>query len=312
MARNMGKYMGVGKETTYGTAVAATAFFLLEGMPRHNLAAPIQRIANPSGFGDIVNYPGQRQASLSADIVATPAEIGHLLAGLLGNPTTTGTAAPYTHTFTPQADVPSYTVEFKQGAGFSQFTGAKWSSLTFRHSTEGVLIVGAEGLAKDRVTGGTAQTPSYPTDVYLASAVNVNLNNVDISCEVEELEVALSFDKRGDACFGSQTIGGVDIASGGEVTFRLTYRVEATPGLDPVALLADYKAGTALPTTIKWVRTAGSDELQLQMAGAVLTADPMVVTNDDLGWARVSLEGRASGADANMITATLINATAGY
>ena len=253
MGRNMGKYLGVGKESSYGSAVAATAFSLLDGMPRNSLDAPINRIPNPSGFGDIVNYPGQRSASISAGIIATPAEVGHLFQGLLGAPATSG-SDPYTHVFTPKADVPSYTVEVKDGAGFSQFPGAKWSGLTLRHTTDGVLSISLDGLAKDRITGGTEQTPSYPTDVYLAENVQVSLGGTDISCEVEELELGLKFGKQGDACFGSATVGGVDVADGGEVTFRLTYRVEASPGLDPVSLLGQYKSGSTLAALFKWVR----------------------------------------------------------
>lgn len=311
MARNLGKYMGLGKESTYGTVVAASAFLLLDGMPSHALEAPIKNVPNPSGFGDIVSYPGQRLARLSASVLATPAELGHLLQALLGAPTTSGTG-PYTHTFTPQADVPSYTVEFKAGSGFSQFPGAKFNSLAFSHATDGALMVGIDGLAQDRVTGGTEQSPSYPTDLYLASTLNISIDGTDISCEVEEVSVNLNFNKAGDACFGSQTIGGVDIEGGGEVTVNLTYRVEASPGVDPVTELADYKAGTTSDLILNWVRTSGTDEFKIELPNAVYTADPMVVTNDALGWARVSLQLRASGADANFLTATLINSTASY
>ena len=312
MGRNMGKYMGVGKESAYGTPAAATAFFLLDGMPSHSLDAPIQRVPNPSGFGDIVSYPGQRLARLSANLLATPAEIGHLLQMLLGAPTTSGTAVPYTHVFTPQADVPSYTVEFLAGAGFSQFPGAKLNSLNFSHATDGALRVSIDGLAQDRITGGTAQTPSYPTGIYRADTLAVSLGGVDISCEVEEVSVNVSFPKIGDACFGSQTIGGVDVDGNGEVTASLTYRVELTPGVDPVAALASYKAGTPAALALNWVRSAGADELKLELPNAVFTADPMVVTNDALGWARVNLQLRATGADANFFKVTLINSTAAY
>jgi len=307
----MGRYMGVGKETAYGTPVAATAFFLLDGMPSHALDAPIQRVQNPSGFGDIINYPGQRQAKLAANVLATPAELGHLLQMLLGAPATSG-SGPYTHVFTPKSDVPSYTVEFKAGAGFSQFPGAKLNRLSFSHSTDGALKVSLDGLAQDRVTGGSEQSPSYPTDVYLASTLGITLGGANISCEVEELSVDVGFGKEGDACFGSQTIGGVDIADGGEVTANLTYRVELAPGVDPVAALANYKAGTATALVLNWVRSAGADELKIELPNAVYTADPMVVTNDALGWARVSLQLRATGADASFFKATLINSTSSY
>lgn len=310
MGRNLGKYMGLGIETNYGQAVAASRFLLLDGMPSPSLDAPLKAVPNPSGFGDIITYPGQRQARISGNALVTPAEIGDLLAGLLGLPSTSGTG-PYTHVFTPQANVPSYTVEFLAGAGFSRFPGAKFSSLAFSHSPEGALTVGIEGLAKDRLTDGTAQTPSYPTDLFLASALQVQLGGTDISCEIENVTVNIGFSKKGDPCFGSETVGGVDIENGGEVTVELTYRVEASPGVNPVTALGQYKAGSVSDLLLKWVRDANA-ELDIHLPNAVFATDPMVVTNDALGWARVNLQFRASGAGANFFTATLINSVSSY
>lgn len=311
MGRNLGKYIGLGIESSYGQAVQASRFLLLDGMPSPALEAPLKTIPNPSGFGDIITYPGQRQARISANALVTPAELGDLLAGLLGLPTTTGSAAPYTHVFTPKADVPSYTVELLTGAGFSRFPGAKFSSLAFSHSPEGALTVAIEGLAKDRLTDGTAQTPSYPTDLFLAAALQVQLGGVDISCEIENVTVNLSFSKKGDPCFGSETVGGVDIENGGEVTVELTYRVEASPGVDPVAALAQYKAGSVSDLLLKWVRDA-NNEFIVRLPNAVFAADPMVVTNDALGWARVNLQFRASGAGSNFLAINVINDVSSY
>lgn len=105
----MARGLGVGKETTYGTAVSATKYYdiLRESLRlRKTLIFDTDSVASrevlKSARG-IEHVEGDIEMNLNSQ------EIGHILLSLLGSVSTSGTG-PYTHTFTPAEDLPSLTL----------------------------------------------------------------------------------------------------------------------------------------------------------------------------------------------------------
>lgn len=305
MPLNFG-YAGVGKEATYGTGVAPTAFFRIQEPAVVQAQQNFAEILSVSDFGPSSVVATTRSASGEMSAVATPGAIGHLFAALLGAPSTSGTG-PYVHTFTPGATVPSYTVEVQDGTGAKRLLGGKVSELSLSHAVDGVLTVKANWMGADKVTASPAATPTVETAFFTQQMVSILVNAVEVRARAESLETSLSLPKEVHAAFGTQAGVACEPTGEGDVTAQVTLRFDSA---QDAGRFADYVNGNTLPIVLKWTRDANT-ELQVSFT-AYLTADPLSPQNRDLKTARVQLSLRAVRAGGALVTVTLKNATSAY
>src|SRR5690606_21973494 len=91
--------IGIGKETTWGTAVAPSVFY----NATESITEERGRLRESMNFGTRSRQPadaGRLRITGAMDgMHARPEGIGHLLRAALGAPQTTGASAPYTHEF---------------------------------------------------------------------------------------------------------------------------------------------------------------------------------------------------------------------
>lgn len=156
-------YLGIAKETTFGTAVPATNFIPVTTItPKDNVT-----LLDDKGMrGAMVETYGQLAGPISGtldfDGDVFPDTIGFPLAGILGDVTETGSAAPYTHTFavlnSGTGQPPSYTLNDNYAAGNRQYSGAKFSELGFKMNADGLLTYSAKATTFGSVTAATPTT----------------------------------------------------------------------------------------------------------------------------------------------------------
>jgi hypothetical protein len=161
--------VGIGRETAWGTA-PSTLYTVPVNPP--SFTDTYEQILDQGLRGiaakDFSSSQGAGVSEASLEGVGYPEEIGWFLYGIAGTISTSGTAAPYTHTFSLDASPPSFTIEDQPHVtppGGSdenkayQYKGSYCNSLTLRFSAaEGALswTAGFRGLP----SGGTVSPTS--------------------------------------------------------------------------------------------------------------------------------------------------------
>lgn len=148
-------HIGLAKETTWGTPVAATDYMAISS---ESIVHEIEQVIEQEirGYIDAApQYEGLN--SIRGDIVALarPVGIGFLLRSCLGAPVTSG-AGPYTHIFSTAADfsdqcvLPPYTFEVNRNLSQAfQFAGCVVNELVFEFGvTQKILKITASIMGK--------------------------------------------------------------------------------------------------------------------------------------------------------------------
>src|SRR3990167_1459517 len=189
-------FFGMAKETTWGTAVAATDYVELLS---ENISTGIDRFPTRNifgGFYDPDDYAGARRTTGAIAHAGHPVSLGHLLKGVFGNISQTVILSGYlwnlnfTGTKSEFADgVPRqpWTLEVNRniGSGSHRYAGALINRLTLALAPNQDLRATAEWIAKTR-SMITATTPSFPgsstepftfdtASVQIAGAANTKL-----------------------------------------------------------------------------------------------------------------------------------------
>ena len=161
-------YLGIAKEVTKGTPVAATDF-----IPVAKDALKPQDIIDPlydTGLrgSNVLNYnyiQGRTRSTVDFGGAVFADTIGYALAGIMGSVATTGASAPYTHTIsllnstTSGADAQpiSYTLTDFYAVNVRQYPGCQFSDFSLRFNADGMLEYDT------KTTGWQSQTTSDPT-----------------------------------------------------------------------------------------------------------------------------------------------------
>jgi hypothetical protein len=290
MPLNFG-YVGVGKETTKGTAVAPTLFFRASRPVSPALRQEMAEVPDISGYGVADLIPTARHVEGDLGVVVTPNAIGVLLTALLGAPTTTGTAPNFTHTFTPKTATPTYTVEAQSGVGIFRVPGAVVGQLEFSHAANGILEATARYMGRDKTTQGTAATPTVETVVFTPTQLTLSVDGANLHALGEDLRLQLSYPKEVIKTFGTATPYDILPTGEGDVTLEATVVFDTTAGAN---WLSRYTAGTSVPVSVAWTRDANTS-LTATFTGW-FAEDPYQLQNNDLRSARVrlSIRGKAS------------------
>ncbi len=162
-------HVGIAKETTFGTAVAANDYLqIVSESVSHN----IEEIVREANRG-IVDEPASLEGlnTIAGDIVVEvqPQTIGYLLRSALGAPVTTEAAAPYTHTFTPvQTDfaakcaLPPYTLEVHRDLEQAfQFAGCVVNNLQFTWGVDQKILRCTASILGKSVTLISKTSPEF-------------------------------------------------------------------------------------------------------------------------------------------------------
>lgn len=184
-------YLGIAKETrpTPGsapTAVAATDFIPFTTL---NPLDNITYLDDKGIRGSMTEEYGVIQGKIHSEIEVGgdvfPDTVGYLLAGVLGDVSTSGSSAPYTHTMAllnsqaANGQPPTYTISDYYSLGSAstrQYAGAQFANIDLKFTADALLTYSAKAMGFASVTAANP-TPSFSTVAPLpawAGAVTLN------------------------------------------------------------------------------------------------------------------------------------------
>lgn len=158
-------FMGISKEAQLGTPVPASAFIPVDKPTPKDSLTLLQDKGLRGSMVDVYNeVAGPKHSTFDFGGSVFPDTIGWLLAGVLGDVTTTGASAPFTHAMavlnSGQGQPKSYTLTDYYATGTRQYPGAKFSELGFKFNGDSMLTYSAKATAFPSVTT-TVPTPSF-------------------------------------------------------------------------------------------------------------------------------------------------------
>lgn len=318
----MANYPGLGsawalqKEVTYGTSIVSAQ----RQVPilSENLKLDISRIDSKTlkGGNSIVPSsswrPGPKTGSGSVQMLLYNAGAALLWQAMLGGLATTG-SGPYTHTFTPAATLPSYTIETGFGGASSSFArkkmvGAKVKSWNLKLAAKENATLGMDWVYKDEVVAAsTAVDGSAPGTQYA-----YNFTEGVITGDKAPTGCIQNFELKGDNslkddlfCLGSSTFsepvyndfrsitGTMDTTFDGTTTNYAAYTA-GTEGSLILTLTSTASVGDTITITLN-VRLDGSTPT-VQGPGLIMVSIPFTVL--------------AASTDASAMTVAVVNGDA--
>jgi hypothetical protein len=302
-------YLGIAKEVTKGTAVTPTDFIpvMASSLKPVDIIDPLfdegLRGSNVKNYNYI---PGRTRSTIDFGGTAFPDTIGYAIAGVLGDVTTTGASAPYTHaislennaTAAADAQPTSFTFTDFYSAAVRAYSGVQMHDFTLKFSADGMLEYDAKGTGWGSATASTP-TPSFstilPTPVW-QGAVTIGGSTITNAISGE-----IAMKRPVTPIYGiSTTQNPFNVFVGPlEVTGKVTFVMEADTEL------TRYLTNTQPALTFNWSYGAGAAAVQIQ---AVLTKGAYVAAAIDRGsdFVQISVDINGQG------NTTDAGATSGY
>jgi hypothetical protein len=166
-------YLGVALETTKGTPVTATNFvpITLNSFKPVDVIAPLFDQGIRGSLATNYNYvQGRRNTTVDFGGPVFADTIGYWIAGILGDVTTTGSSAPYTHAIalknavggSGDAQPKALTITDFYSANTRQYPGCQITDFGLTFNADGMLEYTVKAMGFPSVTT-TAPTPSFST-----------------------------------------------------------------------------------------------------------------------------------------------------
>jgi len=166
-------YVGIAKEVTKGTPVAPTDFIpvLASSLKPVDVIMPLyDQGLRGSNVNSYAYIPGRTHSTVDFGGDVFPDTIGYSLAGVMGEVTTTGSTAPYTHTIalkntaTVGADSQptAYTLTDYYAANVRAYGGQQFHDFALTFNADGLLSYTAKSTGWLSATASTP-TPSFST-----------------------------------------------------------------------------------------------------------------------------------------------------
>ena len=304
-------HIGIGKETSWGTGVAPSVF--LPGSKDINIEIARLRIEGPHAtLAQLRSDAGRK--SVRGGMSGVPAytdAMGHLLRALLGAPTTTGSAAPYTHTF--KADTapvaadhprPPYSLQWTADGVTRRYVGGQLSQVTFSQPANDYLKLNLYWIFKDHQDGVSAATPTFPTDaVFGFRDLAVKRANSALGIKVESLELTINNSLEPVEAVGDDTIAAVDIGT-------VTAEAQLTLEFNDAAIYSDFVNDAAQRYDFTWTR--GTKSLTVTFHRAVVASHGQPIPASGRLTAVVTLAAELDPASGGFVDVVLTNDTASY
>jgi hypothetical protein len=293
-----GLAIGLGAEVTWGTPVARTVWF-------RGVSESMKRTVQKTGRGVLVEATGSRNrkshyiqsdmAGGSFTILMGYEGVGLLLKHILcGTPTTTGSGAPYTHTFKLAAAAPTggLTIEVIRGTGQAEvFEGCRITKAVFKIGVGGLMQVTCDVIAETsggRVAAGTATyTANDPLDVIHHEAGTVSWNSNSYTPTAFELTIDNKFATR-------QLLGSKNTAEPAPSDF-LEVSVKMDLEWSGDALNGSYTADDEDDLAITF--TKGDDSITFTLHNAYVDSDDAPVSQVGVISESVVFRGQSDGTD---------------
>lgn len=173
------RFLGAAKEVTYGTPVTTGIRWLPVKSPKVTPKTKFEMDNALRGIAamDFGAYPGVQQADFSYTLPWFVTDTPIILTNLIGPDTTTGTGAPYSHTFNLAAAEPaSLTLHDYDVIDQYELPGSMISDASIKIDAEGAITADIKGTGFYPTTESVS-TPSFETNPYYLGwqgALNLN------------------------------------------------------------------------------------------------------------------------------------------
>jgi len=302
-------YLGVALETTKGTAVAATNFvpITLNTFKPVDVIAPLYDMGIRGSMVENYNYvQGRRNTTVDFGGPVFADTIGFWIAGVLGDVTTTGSTAPYTHAIalknavggSGDAQPKALTITDFYAEGTRQYAGCQVTDLGFTFNADGMLEYTTKLMGYPSATS-SAPTPSFST--VLPTQVWTGTVTIGGSTVGTVRTGTLDLSRKSEAIFGvGNTQAPYTVFVG-----ALTTKGKITFVMDSETQLTNYINNVQPALTFNFSTGSGSSATQVQFTvskGAYVTG--AIERNADYVEVTVDIEGLGNTTD--------VGATAGY
>lgn len=313
----MGRYFGLAKETTYGTAVAPNVFARVLNLPiKFN---PDVQYSRTIEGGRRVQTAQITQSQSEGSVVYNPVYdkgLGEILNMLLGKVTTTEEEAGvrWSHVFEPLSQItdsvkmPSYTIEKGiDSITAERYPGASVSRLQVRANPASFVQLTAEMFAKKPTTETLVSSPSFSSQDYINAGQVVTQTLGGATTKFEEF----SLDIQGGAIPvfrpGSKEPDSIDLDE-----FNLTGSL--TTRFLSASDLTDFLNATNKALVYKWQGpTLGASNYSLQLDLPNLSFDEGdIEINEQNRTVQVRNFTAIEDSNGDIFKATLVNDVASY
>jgi len=288
-----GASIGIGEESTYGTAVSRTNW---RPLISSSLLRTIEKVPRPTlrtgaaGAMRRAHFISADNAGGSFQVECDYNSVGMFCKHLMGTVADTG-GGPYDHTYTFANTLPTgLTIENIRGTGTSEvFEGCKISTGTFAVSAGGVMTFDAAVIAETSAARGSAGTPTIAaTDapVLHSHAGQLSFNSVNYDVIDMSLTVNNSLATR-------QKLGSAATLEPLRSDFQ-SVEMSVTVEVDDV-LMAAYIADTESDAVITF--TSGADVFKFTIHSAYLSEVSDPVTDANIVRQSLVLVGQSDGTD---------------
>ena len=302
-------YLGLALETTKGTAVTATDFVPIT-LNSFKPVEMINELLDKGIRGSMVenyNYvQGRRHTEIDFGGPVFADTIGYWLAGVLGDVTTTGSTAPYTHAIalknsvgaSGDAQPKALTITDYSSANIRQFPGCQVHDFELTFNADGMLEYTAKVTGYPSATT-TAPAPSFstvlPTQVW-TGAVTVGGTSISNSTTG-----SVKLTRKVEPIFGiANTQAPYSVFVGAlEVTGKITFVMEND------TQLTNFLSNTQPALTFNWSTGTGATATQVSLTATKSAYTTGVVVRDK-DYVEVTVEFNSLG------NTTDVGTTAGY
>lgn len=258
MATGIQGYIGIGKETAWGTPVASTTFV----SSMESISEERERLREAMTFGTRSTLPAvegrTRITGGLTDIEARPDFLGVFLRAALGAPATTG-ASPYEHVFTTdtakhsaEAALPPYSVTVQRGSLRHRYSGGQLNQLTLAQAADGPLTLEADWIFKGVTDVATTETIALETNRrFIFRDLAVTKGGTAFPY-LESLGVTIANNLEAE-----ETLNGEREISAVDFNDKLAITADMTLTFRDATTYADFKAATTSAWSFVWTNPEG-------------------------------------------------------
>lgn len=233
MSNQLQNHVGIGKESSYGTAVAPTVFFIpqeVKGMNidmdrQYNEGVKGTAPKNKNAFSGIAKLEGGYEMDLYP-LAST--YVLHSALGGVNSALESGETEVYKHTFTESFTKPSYTVEEKFGEVIKRYAGYVAQKFTVEVKKGETAKISFAGMAKSQ-NSETPATASYETTrpFNFADVSTLTIGGVSVLTHAQEVSFEYDNGLVGRPSLGDNYIKGV-VAGKSEMKGKILMYLDST------------------------------------------------------------------------------------
>jgi len=260
-------FINIGEEVTWGSPVATPVSNRIVSTTMQRSQERNQTTFLSTGNAAFSQgfFDGMELTGGTIDLPIYYEGSGMLLKAAIGSAASTPGPAPYTHTYTPSADLPSLTIDVMRGSStVEKFEGCIVSSMTMSVEAGGEMTASFDIVAQTAAARSGTVSSSFGDgrQVLHYEAGQLNFNAVNYSLRSMELTVDNKIDRRN--LLGSKLTAQPLVTDIREVTLTVTLDLEDNNLYDAQL------AGTQGTPDITFTNS-DSDQLRIRLYNAVIT-----------------------------------------